>query len=55
MFVRVLNKVTLSYSMTVYRVDRSIRIKGSIWISWGMIDYKATAKRDETINDFKSQ
>lgn len=30
----------------VDRVDRSIRIKGGIWISWGMIDYKATAKKN---------
>ena len=30
----------------VDRVDRSIRIKGGIWISWGMIDYKATAQKN---------
>lgn len=30
----------------VDRIDRSIRIKGGIWISWGMIDYKATAQKN---------
>lgn len=30
----------------VDKVDRSIRIKGGIWISWGMIDYKATAQKN---------
>ena len=30
----------------VDRVDRSICIKGGVWISWGMIDYKATAQKN---------
>lgn len=28
------------------RVDYSIRLVGGRWISWGMIDYKATAKKN---------